>query len=338
MKILLSSHFFSPSIGGIEAVSDLLAREFIGAGHDVRVVTQTAGDAGSAQFPFAISRCPSVAELLRLVRWCDVFFHNNLSLRTAWPLLFVNRPWVVAHHTWLARMNGRTGWRDRLKQRVIRRARNIAVSRAIAQHLSSPAVVIGNPYRDDVFRCQSGSVRDRDLIFVGRLVCDKGVDLLLDALALLRRDGIAPRLTVIGGGPERDALVHQCELLGLDSQVTFAGAIRDRELAATIARHRVLVVPSRWREPFGLVALEGIACGCIVLVADCGGLPDAVGPCGETFAHLDVSALAEKIRRLLDPATDLEPFRAAAAAHLAAHSASAVAAKYLRVLEEAVKR
>lgn len=337
MKILLSSHFFHPNVGGIEEVSRVLAHEFSTAGHEVRVVTQTLGNDGS-EFPFVVARRPSPAELLRLVRWCDVFFHNNLSLRTAWPLLVVRRPWVVAHHTWIARTSGSVGWRDRLKHFVLRRAQNISVSRAIAEHLAVPSTVIGNPYRDQLFQRDPAAVRDRELVFVGRLVRDKGLDLLLEALAILHGKGARPQLTVIGAGPEEENLRQQCERLGLGECVTFAGLKTDRDLVALLNRHRVLVVPSRWREPFGLVALEGIACGCVVLGADCGGLPGAIGPCGLTFPHLDVQTLAKQIAALLDPAADLERYRAAAPEHLARHSARAVAAQYLRVIEEAARR
>ena len=109
MKILLSSHFFHPSVGGIEEVSRNLAHEFMRAGHEVKVVTYTR-ESDDADFPFSIHRRPGPLELLRLVEWCDVFFHNNISLRTAWPLLLHTRPWVVAHHTWIARVDGSIGW------------------------------------------------------------------------------------------------------------------------------------------------------------------------------------------------------------------------------------
>ncbi|MDR3404567.1 MAG: glycosyltransferase family 4 protein [Chthoniobacter sp.] len=337
MKILLSSHFFHPSVGGIEEVSRILAREFILAGHEVQVVTQTREDDGTS-FPFAIHRRPGPRELLRLVEWCDVFFHNNISLRTAWPLLFVRRPWVVAHHTWIARVDGSIGWRDRLKNLVVRWARNIAVSDAMGGQIAVPAVVIGNPYRDDLFRCDPTAVRDRELVFLGRLVRDKGVDLLFRALARLRDCGFTPRLTVIGGGPEEPALRQLSKQLDLEAQIEFAGLKTGPDVVALLNRHLIIVVPSRWQEPFGLVALEGIACGCVALGANCGGLPNAIGAAGATFLHEDVDDAACWIERLLASDGDLEHYRQAAPAHLAAHTAPAVAARYLAVLKEAAHR
>lgn len=337
MKILLSSHFFHPSVGGIEEVSRILAREFTRVGHEVRVVTQTAQN-DNADFPFPIYRRPGPLELWQLVKWCDVFFHNNISLRTAWPLLFRRRPWVVAHHTWIARVDGSISWRDRLKQRVMRGSRNIAVSEAMREQISAPAVVIGNPYRDDLFRCDPSIVRDRDLVFLGRLVRDKGADLLFQSLARLRERGLTPGLTVVGKGPEEPALRQLSSQLGLDAQIEFAGLKIGPELITLLNRHRILVVPSRWQEPFGLVALEGIACGCVALVANCGGLPDAIGGAGVTFRHEDVEDAVRWLEKLLAPEADLQRYREAATKHLANHTAAAVAAKYLRVLEEAVVR
>jgi len=336
MKILFSSHFFHPSIGGIEEVSRILAQEFVGAGHEVQVVTQTL-EADAAVFPFAIHRRPQPRVLLRLVKWCDVFLHNNISLQTAWPLLLGSRPWVVAHHTWLTRVDGSLGWRDHLKRLVVRRARNIAVSQALRAQIDAPTVVIGNPYRDLLFRRDPHAVRDRELVFLGRLVNDKGVDMLLQALAKVSGRGSKPRLTLIGSGPEEPALRQQSERLGLSAQVDFVGALAGPELVALLNRHRILVVPSRWQEPFGLVALEGMACGCVPLVANCGGLPDAIGQAGVTFRHRDVDDAARWIERLLAPNADLRRYRETAPTHLARHTAAAVAARYLQVLEEAVK-
>jgi glycogen(starch) synthase len=61
------------------------------------IVTETPGP--SDGFPFRVVRQPGPGVLLRWVRWCEVYFHNSVSLRAAWPLLLVRRPWVVVHHT-----------------------------------------------------------------------------------------------------------------------------------------------------------------------------------------------------------------------------------------------
>ena len=203
MKILLGSHHFFPSTGGIETVSDLLAREFVELGHEVRVITQTEG---GGEFPFPVIRRPGPLELLRQVRWCDVFLQNNISLRTLWPLLFVRRPLCIAHQTWITNADGGVGWQHRLKRFVLRFAKSLAISDAIAKQLPSPSVRAGNPYDDKIFKNFRSGERAKELIFVGRLVSDKGADLLLEALASLDSK---PRLTIAGDGPERPRLEKQ---------------------------------------------------------------------------------------------------------------------------------
>lgn len=334
MKILLVSHFFHPSVGGIEQVSYLLAHGFAALGHEVQVVTGTKEEDGRA-FPFLVHRQPQPGKMLRLIGWCDVCFHNNISLQRAWPLLAVNRPWVIAHHTWIRRVSGKTGVRDHLKKRILSRATNIAVSKALSDHLGVPSTVITNPYDDSVFKADPAVERSRDLVYLGRLVSDKGIDLLIEALARLREKGFAPGLTIIGAGPEEEPLRQRVQQLSLGSQVEFAGRRSQEELPGLLSMHRILVAPSRWEEPFGLVALEGMACGCIPLGSDAGGLPEAIGEAGVVFRRGDAEDLACKIEQLADPNVDLEKYRRAAAAHLERHRAEAVVRRYLEVLETA---
>jgi glycosyltransferase involved in cell wall biosynthesis len=332
----LSSHGFSPDIGGIETISALLAREFIRAGHAVRVLTQTAEDDGRA-WPFQVVRQPSARELLKHTAWCDVFFQNNIGLQTAWAALFLRKPLVIAHQTWMTSTDGSVTWHTRLKRWLSRSATNIAISEAVARHIGAKAVQIGNPYDPETFMMLPGCMRDRSLVFLGRLVSDKGADVLLRALGLLRERNLTPSLTVIGGGPEDAALRALSAELGLGAQVNFAGALAGAPLAAMLNRHRILVVPSRWAEPFGIVALEGIACGCVVIGSEQGGLPSAIGPCGCTVPNGDAPALAAAIERVLGDGQLQAQYRAGAPEHLARHTVPSVAAAYLAVFDKAVR-
>ncbi len=333
MKILISSHFFHPSVGGIETVTRLLAREFVRAGHEVKVVTQTR-ECDEEVFPFEVIRAPRPLALISLVRWCDVFFQNNISLQTAWPLLLVRRPWIVAHHTWIAGVDGRSRWRDRLKHFVLRFAKNISISTAVASHLRVESIIVGDPY-DENFTSDESVARNRELVCVGRLVSDKGVDLLIEALHQLQQSGLRPRLTIDGGGPELEPLRRQTQEAGLEGQIVFAGKVSHAELRRLLHAHKIMVVPSRWNEPFGMVALEGIACGCVVAGSDGGGLPAAIGACGLTFPKDDAAALARVLARLLTDDALVSTLQKNADEHLARHRPEAVAREYLRVLEAA---
>jgi glycogen(starch) synthase len=339
MKILHYSPAFLPQIGGLELNVANIAAQIQSAGHDLTLVTRTPGE-GPDDFPFRVVRRPSPLAFVRWTLWCDVFFQANVSLRGLWPLLLVRRPWVVSHHSWYCRSDGRIAWQDRLKRWLLRfAAASIAVSRAVADDVDGPAVrsaVIPNPYRDNLFRPLPGIARTGDLLFVGRLVSDKGVDLLLDALGLLAADGITPRLAVVGEGPELPRLEAQARHLGIADRVEFLGTRTGEELVEILHRHRILAVPSRYNEPFGIVALEGIACGCVVVGSEGGGLKEAIGPCGVTFPNGDAAALAGVLSRLLDdPAAGRELLRHAPE-HLARHRSAAVGAAYERVLIEAV--
>jgi glycogen(starch) synthase len=331
VKILLGSHHFFPSTGGIETVTNLLAREFVQLGHEVRVVTQSEGN---GDYPFTVIRRPAALELLRHLRWCDVFLQNNISLRTLWPLLFVRRPLFIAHQTWITNPDGSTGWLHWLKRLVLRFATSFAISNAIAERLPVPSIRVGNPYDDEIFKNVPLAPRDGELIFVGRLVSDKGVKVLLEAMKLLATN---PRLTIAGDGPERPALERQVADLQLQPQVEFAGRQQGEQLAKRLRQHQVLVVPSLWQEPFGIVALEGIACGCVVIGSAGGGLAEAIGPCGLTFPNGDPMALAKAITAVLADIDVRVPFCQPASSHLARFTPRHVAGIYLEAMEKALR-
>ena len=334
MKILLSSYAFYPNIGGIESVSELLAAEFVRLGHEVRIITQTPGE-NREGWEFEVLRKPDARALLQAVRWCDIFFHNNISLQSLWPLLLVRRPWVVVHQTWITRLDRSLNWRDHLKRFLLRAAANVSISRAVAGSIPVASQIIPNPYRDDLFYGMPDVARGKDVVFLGRLVSDKGVDLLLEALKLLKEGGLTVGLTLVGSGPEEEALKALAQSLGVASQIDFAGPKRGLELARILNAHRMMAVPSRWAEPFGIVALEGIACGCVVVGSQEGGLPDAIGPCGMTFPNGNAPALAAALREALTCAGRLEQLQAGAAEHLARHTAHAVASAYLDIFQRA---
>jgi glycogen(starch) synthase len=334
MKILLSSYVFAPSIGGIETVSALIAPEFIKAGHEVVLITLTQKDDG-VERPYPVIRNPSPRKLLELVRWCDVYFQNNISLLLAWPLLLVRRPWVVAHHTWIRPFGERYTLRARLTTFLLRDSHNATISRAIADRIETPSTIVGNPYSDLVYRHRPEIARDRELVYLGRLVSDKGVDTLIHALLQLRRWGLSPRLTVIGSGSEEQSLRQLARNLRVDGQIDFVGSKQPEEISRLLNAHQVLVVPSRMPEPFGIVVLEAVASGCVIVASRAGGLPDAVGKCGITYEIGDLQALTNALQIVLTQPDMREEILRNADEHLANFRPMVVAQKYLGVFEQA---
>jgi glycosyltransferase involved in cell wall biosynthesis len=101
--------------------------------------------------------------------------------------------------------------------------------------------------------------------------------------------------------------------------------------------HQIMVVPSRWDEPFGIVALEGIACGCVVVGSENGGLREAIGPCGITFPNGSVDELATVLRKLLGDPELCSSLRSQREAHLARFEARTIACEYLRIFEAVMR-
>lgn len=331
MRILIFTTAFAPRIGGIERLTALLAREFAGLGHDVTVATLTPGDEATPR-PYRVVRAPSIWQFTAMMKRCDVNLQLNLSLKHLHPVP-LRTPLVVSHQNEYTRPTGQHGLRDRLKLALAGRLNGVACSRYIASRVGC-RTVIGNPYDHILFR-RTSSRRDRpaDLVFLGRLVSDKGCDVLIEALALLRERTGEPATTIIGEGPERVRLTELAAARGL-RRLRFVGPLDGDDLVGELNRHRILIAPSRYPEPFGIVALEGLACGCLPIVSERGGLRDAIGPHGLTFENGDAADLSEQIRRALaDPAPDRR--LDGADRHLAGFASPAVAARYLDVLEAA---
>lgn len=350
MKILFLSHNFYPFIGGIEANSDILSRAFYKAGYHVRVLTWTK-DSGENIFPFSIIRNPSPLQLLIEHQWADVVFENNPCLRLAWPNLIFNHISVIALNTWVARIDretgvhGKIGLQDRLKFLWFKRAAKvIAVSDAIRKHSFPPAIVIGNPYQAAVFKIIPGIVKSEGFVFLGRLVSNKGADEAIKAvqkLILLDQKEkfltFKPTLTIIGDGPEKPKLEKLAADLQITDYVKFDGPLRGNDIAVCLNKHRYMLVPSLWEEPFGIVVLEGMACGCLPIVSDGGGLPDAIGNAGISFKRGDTEALVLCVKKLLENPDLEQQLRDAAKSHLAKHYPEVVSQHYLDVIAKAAK-
>ncbi|SEJ39916.1 glycosyltransferase family 4 protein [Demequina mangrovi] len=337
MRVLLVTHRFAPDVGGIERMSELLATQFAEQGHTVTVVTHsTARDVDDAAFGFTMLRRPTPSALLRAHRDADVVFHNNICLQFIWPLLLARRPLVIAVRTWISRMDGRVSARDVLKQKVLARAHVISISAAIAEHLSTASTVIPNSYRDDVFFDTTPvAERRRTFAFVGRLVSDKGADLAIETIARLVAEGRPADLTVIGDGPEREALETLAIDLGIETQVRFTGELTGPEVCGELNAHRFVLVPSRWAEPFGVVALEAMACGCVPVVTRDGGLGEAAGAAGIVVPNGDLDALADAARQLVCDADEASALRAAIPSALSGRRSSDMGRRYLDVIERA---
>lgn len=334
MRLLISANSFHPVVGGYEGVARLVVEQLRARGMTVRVITFTSAEGGE-ELPYEVYRNPGALKLLELVRWSDIYIQNNVSLKLLWPMLLVRRPLLFIHHGFYKIPGDRRfSWQSWLKLVATHWGGNLAVSTAVAESIPAVAQVCLNPYRDDVFYRMPAIAKNRDLIFVGRLVSDKGADLLIEALAALHARGWAVSLAIAGSGPEESALKNQVRELGLAKSVTFEGRVIGEKLGELLNAHKVMVVPTRTVEGFGVVALEGIACGCVLVGASDGGLKEAIGPCGRIFPKGDARALAETLEDLLRKPGEWQRYFASAESHLEMHRPAAVADRYVRAIEQ----
>jgi glycosyltransferase involved in cell wall biosynthesis len=144
---------------------------------------------------------------------------------------------------------------------------------------------------------------DKPIIgYAGRLVYEKGVDVLIEAVSRLKSR--APRLHIIGDGSERGRLEHLAAYRGIRDRVTFRGQVAPGDMPNALRALDVLVIPSRtrpnWKEQFGRIIVEAMACGVPVLGSNSGEIPNVIGNPDLVFPEDNVDALTRKLDQLLE--------------------------------------
>ena len=169
------------------------------------------------------------------------------------------------------------------------------------------------PEEKAAFRARYAAPEEKIIFFVGRMVREKGVQVLIEALPKVRWGYHDAKLLICGGG-QRDHLVNLAAYLGMERHVYFAGFVPDEDLQKIYSISDIACFPSLY-EPFGIVALEGMAAGVPVVVSDAGGLPEVVenNVTGITTYAGNPNSLADGLLKLLhEPETGR---RLVAAAH-----------------------
>jgi glycogen(starch) synthase len=266
------------------------------------------------------------AELCERIEFALVHSHDWLVAGAAERLARKHSlPWVTTVH---ATEYGRhQGWVHKHPQShihaaersMVRRAdRVITCSRYMRGHVASVfgisprrVTVIPNgidprdlePVVDDLpaLRAKYARPDERLVLLVGRLVYEKGFHLALDALAPVVKQLGNVRFVVAGTGTAEAELKLQARRLGLRRYGSFVGWVGDDMLHSLYRVAEVVIVPSIY-EPFGLVALEAMASGCLCVVADTGGLREVVpddGTVGIRFPSRNSDALGAILERFL---------------------------------------
>ncbi|HEV2382723.1 MAG TPA: glycosyltransferase family 4 protein [Terriglobia bacterium] len=343
IRVLIYTHAFAPSIGGVETYVMLLAQGLAreAAGVQVTVATPTpAGNCDDAALPFHVVRRPGFATLLKLLWRADIIHVAGpclLPMSLGWLL---RKRVVVEHHGYQticpngnllqepskaicpghfmaghyrkcfachACSVGRP--RSALDLLLVFPRRwacgRVALNLPITDHVNrrvrlprSKVVHYGIP--DAPHSVEEQSQNTGDFAYVGRMVSEKGLHLLIDAARQLQDAGCVFHLTYVGDGPERPALEERVKALGLRNEVTFTGYLQGEALEHALRQVDALVMPSIWEETAGLSAIEQMMRGRLVIASDTGGLGEVVDGAGLKFAVGDVKGLTSCLRRVLD--------------------------------------
>jgi rhamnosyl/mannosyltransferase len=294
-RILHLGKFYPPASGGIETALETLCHDESGTMDSRALVMSKAGETvhevvdgvevtrvRSVATIGAVSVSPTLPIWLARAHADLIVLHEpNPMALVAYFLARPSAPLVVWYHSEVIRPQ----WRYRLfyepfLEFALRRARRIVVGsppmkevEALTPYRDKCVVV---PYGLDARRYQATPAiaakaaalrRSFDcaiLLFVGRLVRYKGVEVLLRALP-----GLHAQTVIVGGGPLHDVLSHSTKELGLEDRVQFIGEVTDEDLLAWYYACDALVLPSTSRqEAFGLVQLEAMLCGRPVVSTD----------------------------------------------------------------------
>jgi len=166
------------------------------------------------------------------------------------------------------------------RARVHRTSKPSVVLQRSARRPSQPALVIG---------------------YVGRLVEEKGVELLMKAVAGLKGPW---EMKVLGTGPDRLRFEKMAQWLGVESRVTFDQQLPSTHMPNYLSGLDVLVLPSltrpNWKEQFGRVLIEAMACEVVTVGARSGAIPEVMGDAGLLFDEGDEAGLRARLQQLLD--------------------------------------
>ena len=158
--------------------------------------------------------------------------------------------------------------------------------------------------RDYEFRRQYAADNEKIILFVGRLVYEKGIQHLIAAMPKILEKYHDSKLVIAGKGGMIDELKAQVNAMGISNKVYFTGYLNSKQVVKMYKCADVAVFPSTY-EPFGIVALEGMLSGTPVVVSDVGGLNEIVqhGENGMKSYAGNPNSLADSIVSLLyDPA------------------------------------
>jgi glycogen(starch) synthase len=136
--------------------------------------------------------------------------------------------------------------------------------------------------------------------YVGRLVTEKGVDVLVEAAGILKQRGCDFHLLIIGDGPEREALQLQAASVGLARHLEFLGFLTGTRLQEALNGVSASIMPSIWEDVAPFSALEQMMQGRLLIGSRIGGVAEEIGDAGLTFTPGNARELAERMQEVIE--------------------------------------
>jgi glycosyltransferase involved in cell wall biosynthesis len=139
--------------------------------------------------------------------------------------------------------------------------------------------------------------------FVGRLVSTKGLQTLLEAAQRISSEGFSYCIKIIGEGPDREVLQKRATDLRLNDSVRWLGYLPADRIEDHLADAATVIMPSLAGEVFGMVAVENMSRGKLVIASDISAMREVIGDTGLWFTPGDAAALAQCMREVLRDST-----------------------------------
>lgn len=231
-----------------------------------------------------------------------IYCHQPRSLLMGWAVSRVVGCHLIYHCHGIPEIS--TRFRRGLFRLAVRHSSQvIAISDFVRRSLeefgatSSEITVVPNSLPYDIpTSVPDPSKRDIDFAFVGRICEEKDPMFFVDLLESLEAPEVCAR--IIGKVEDEEYMAKLEERLEHRPGVEYLGLLPPAEVMELLRRTKVLVVPSNWGEPFGLVVLEGFACGAIVLARRDGAMPEQVRKFASGFLFSDLSEALQKIEEI----------------------------------------
>ena len=285
--------------------------------------------------PYNLATFQAMVDAQRIGARTVVFTWQNLQRRYPPPFMWMES-YVLAHTDTLLTGNteGVEVWRAKGYQGAVEVLPQFGVDPDIYTPIarptrqSKPSVLLRRNARRP-------SQNEMVIGYIGRLVPEKGIDVLLQAAAQLQGPW---ELRILGSGPERDRLEKMAQWLGILPRVSFDLPIPSTRMPYYYSGLDVLVLPSRtrtnWKEQFGRVLIEAMACRVVAVGARCGAIPEVIGEAGLTFTEGDPADLRAQLQRLLDaPSLRLELAEKGRQRVLDCYTQSQVAARTVEIYQ-----